>query len=76
MTTTAHPDTAAWTLADWANRLAADFRTWEQATTERGPRDEAIVWYVLATLADNLVDNSELVELLDRIRAGTQEVVW
>lgn len=67
----------AWTLADWANHLAADFRTWEATTTSRGPRDEAIVWHVLALLADpDGTDAAELGELLDRIRAGQQEVAW
>lgn len=65
-------DRAAWTLADWAKHLAADFRRWETTTAARGPRDEALAWHILAALADN----DELTELVDRIRAGTQEVVW
>lgn len=74
MTRPAVADRIAWSLADWANHLARDFRTWEATTNGRGPRDEAIVWHVLAYLADS--DGAELVEHLDRVRAGTHEVVW
>lgn len=69
--------TTAWTLADWANHLANAFRDWERVAHEPGDRDTVLVRFVLSILAyPGEPASAELLELVDRIRAGTQEVVW